>query len=203
MCWVLTRSWTATVIGPQRSSRWRKELEPFFFKIWQEKTRDSLMKQHRHVPNWHKTLLQEHLHIKIPSILPFSLRDFLCDAALLPNVAFAASWENRQVPWVCLRACWVSQTSPNPRGLNIAPSWEVAYFRARSALQKFNPFIDWDGSRIPKRTSDSSCSFFFFWIVDQVQVSRTAWAVFVPKTNRFPAQPRQPLTQRTLNKYGK
>lgn len=30
---VLTLSWTATVIGPQRSSRWRKELEPFFFKI--------------------------------------------------------------------------------------------------------------------------------------------------------------------------
>lgn len=30
---VLTLSWTATVMGPQRSSRWRKELEPFFFRI--------------------------------------------------------------------------------------------------------------------------------------------------------------------------
>lgn len=34
---VLTLSWTATVTGPQRSSRWRNELEPFFFKIWQWK----------------------------------------------------------------------------------------------------------------------------------------------------------------------
>ncbi|TNN63612.1 hypothetical protein EYF80_026148 [Liparis tanakae] len=32
---ILTLSWTATVTGPQRSSLWRKELEPFFFfKIW-------------------------------------------------------------------------------------------------------------------------------------------------------------------------
>lgn len=31
-----TLSWTATVVGPQRSSRWRKELEPFFFKIWKQ-----------------------------------------------------------------------------------------------------------------------------------------------------------------------
>jgi len=31
---ILTLSWTATVMGPQRSSLWRKELEPFFFKIW-------------------------------------------------------------------------------------------------------------------------------------------------------------------------
>lgn len=28
-----TLSWTAAVTGPQRSSRWRKELEPFFFRI--------------------------------------------------------------------------------------------------------------------------------------------------------------------------
>lgn len=24
------------MVGPQRSSRWRKELEPFFFKIWKQ-----------------------------------------------------------------------------------------------------------------------------------------------------------------------
>lgn len=40
-CWwrnmVLTRSWTAAVMGPQRSSRCRKELELFFFKIWRWK----------------------------------------------------------------------------------------------------------------------------------------------------------------------
>ncbi|KAF3843139.1 hypothetical protein F7725_001988 [Dissostichus mawsoni] len=32
VCLCLGR-WTATVMGPQRSSRWRKELDPFFFKI--------------------------------------------------------------------------------------------------------------------------------------------------------------------------
>lgn len=110
----------------------------------------------------------------------------------------AASWENRQVPWVCLRACWVSQTSPNPRGLNIAPSWEAAYFRPRSVLQEFNLFIDRDGSRIPRRTCDSSCCFPFDSLIKCK--FRTAWALFVTKTNRLPARPRQPLTQRALNK---
>lgn len=149
---VLTRSWTATVIGPQRSSRWRKELEPFFFKIWHGK--ESLLKMTawwcaKHIT--HITPQSEHLYIRPEHIRATTSRAMRPHYLMRPP---AASWENCKVPWVCLRACWVSQTCPNPRGLNIAPPWEVTYFRLRSALKEFNLLIDWDGSWIPKRPSD-------------------------------------------------